>query len=122
MSPPTRKLTSHGQICVLISCRLTAQCVAPTLSLDAGAARRSCDVGNDRPCAVLRSFLTSLSPDSLTISTLLAVVPRVFAGLPLICEQSPGDRAKPHIGGGRAPNRASADRVRRASEHRMRDA
>ena len=31
------------------------------------------------------------------MSTLLAVVPRVFAGLPLICEQSPGDRAKPHI-------------------------
>jgi len=27
------------------------------------------------------------------MSTLLAVVPRVFAGLPLICEQSPGDRA-----------------------------
>ena len=55
------------------------------------------------------------------MSTSLALVPRVFAGLPLICEQSPGDRAKPHIGG-RAPNRASADRVRRASEHRMRDA
>jgi hypothetical protein len=33
------------------------------------------------------------------MSTLLAVVPRVFAGLPLICEQLPGDRAKPHIGG-----------------------
>jgi len=47
------------------------------------------------------------------MSTLPAVVPRVFAGLPLICEQSPGDRNKPHIGG-RAPNRASADRVRRA--------
>ena len=26
------------------------------------------------------------------MSTLLAIVPRVFAGLPLICEQSPGDR------------------------------
>ena len=38
------------------------------------------------------------------MSTLPAVVPRVFAGLSLICEQSPGDRAEPHIGG-RAPNR-----------------
>ena len=33
------------------------------------------------------------------MSTLPAVVPRVFAGLSLICEQSPGDRAKPHICG-----------------------
>ena len=33
--------------------------------------------------------------------------------------QSPGDRAKTHIGR-RAPNRAFPDRVRRASEHRMR--
>ena len=41
------------------------------------------------------------------MSTLLAVVPRVFAGLPLISEQSPGDGAKPHIGR-RAPNLASA--------------
>ena len=55
------------------------------------------------------------------MSTLLAVVPWVFAGLPLVYEPSPRDRAEPHIGG-RAPNRASADRVRRASEHRMRDA
>ena len=45
------------------------------------------------------------------MSTLLAVVPRVFAGLPLISEQSPGDGVKPHIGR-RAPNLASADRVR----------
>jgi hypothetical protein len=29
------------------------------------------------------------------MSSLLAVVPTVFAGLALICEQSPGDRAKP---------------------------
>ena len=38
------------------------------------------------------------------MSTLPAVVPRVFAGLSLICEQSPDDRAQPHIGG-RSPNR-----------------
>ena len=55
------------------------------------------------------------------MSTLLPVVPRVFVGLPLICELSPGDRAQPHIGG-RARNRASADRLTRASQHRMRDA
>lgn len=54
------------------------------------------------------------------MSTSLAVVPRVFAGLPLICEHSPDARAKPHIGR-RAPDRAFADRVRRAAEHGIRD-
>jgi hypothetical protein len=39
------------------------------------------------------------------MSTLPAAVPRVFAGLSLICEQSPGVRAKPHIGGERRTGR-----------------